>query len=185
MKPSLKLVLVGVAVVGLVLGVGHCFNSRANEWEARVQVTLAESKNLRSRVIDLQAEAEELRSQAVASAEEAEAREPVIIERIRTLPPAVTPGEIVRDSVITEVVEQSDRWKISYQKERLSHGLTREALRLALVRGDDLEAVLKDRPGRKPWWIPELVIGPFVGSCVPSGTPCAGVGVTLGWKVSL
>jgi len=184
-KPSLNMVLVGVAVLGLVLGVGHCYTSNANEWEARVQVALADSDQLRSRVVDLQAEAEVLRSQAVASAEEAEAREPVIIERIVNLPPAVTPGEVLRDSVITEVVEQSNRWKIAYQTESRSHDLTREALGLALSRGDSLHTVLEDRPGKSPWWIPRLGIGPFAGLCA-GGKPCVGpVAVNLSWELSL
>ena len=150
MNSILKYSLIGVAVVALVLGVGRCYSGRADAWETRAKSVLVESKELRARVVDLQAEAEVLRSQAVASAEEAEAREPVIIERIRELPPAVTPGEIVRDSVITEVVEQSNRWKIAYQTESRSHDLTREALGLALSRGDSLHNVLEDRPGKKP-----------------------------------
>lgn len=96
-KPSLKSVLIVVAVVGVFVGIDRCYKGRADEWEARVQTTLVESKDLRSRVVDLKAEAEELRSQAVASAEEAAAREPVIVERIVNLPPAVTPGEVLRD----------------------------------------------------------------------------------------
>ncbi len=185
MKPSLKALLAVVLVVSTALAVDKCYSGRADEWEGRVKVVLAASEDLRSRVVDLQAEAEVLRSQAAASAEEAAAREPIILERIVRLPPAVTPGEVQRDTIIVELQGLSDKWKLSYQTEVLSHALTREALDLAVVRGDSLFAVLQDRPGKKPWFIPELVIGPFVGACVPAGTPCAGLGATLGWKISL
>ena len=184
MKPIWKGLLIVGVVVALVMGVDRCYGERADAWEARVKVALAESRHLRSRVVDLQAEAEELRSQAVASAEEAITREPVIIERIVNLPPAVTPGEVVRDSVIEEVVEQSDRWKISYQTESAAHDLTREALKIALTRGDSLYSLLVVRPTKKPWYLPELVVGPSVGWCV-DGRPCAGVMATLGWKIRL
>jgi len=184
-KPIWKGLLIVGAVVALVMGVDRCYGGRADAWEARVKVAMAESRQLRSRVVDLQAEAEELRSQAVASAEEAAAREPVIVERIRNLPPAVTPGEEQRDEVIVEVVEQSNRWKISYQTESAAHDLTREALKIALTRGDSLYSLLVVRPTKKPWYIPQLGIGPFAGVC-SGGNPCVGpVAINLSWKISL
>lgn len=184
MKSIGKGLLIAGAVVALFMGVDKCYGGRADAWEARVKVALVESRQLRSQVVDLQAEAEELRSQAVASAEEAAAWEPVIVERIRDLPPAVTPGEHERDEVIVEVVEQSDRWKISYQTESAAHDLTREALKIALTRGDSLYSLLVVRPSKKPWYLPELVVGPSVGICTDS-RPCAGVMATLGWKIRL
>jgi hypothetical protein len=184
-KPIWKGLLIVGAVVALVVGADRCYGGRADAWEARVKVALAESRELRSRVVGLQAEAEVLRSQAVASAEEAAAREPVIIERIRTLPPAVTPGEVLRDTIIVELQENSDKWKFSYRTEVQSHDLTREALKLALVRGDSLYSLLVVRPTKKPWWIPQLGIGPFAGVCA-GGNPCVGpVAINLSWKISL
>lgn len=35
---------------------------------------------------------------------------------------------------------------------------------------------------RRDWWKPEIGIGPFLGICT-GGTPCAGVGITLSWRV--
>ena len=181
----MKYSLIGVAVVALVLGAGRCYSGRADAWEARVVTTLAESKRLRSRVIDLQAEAEELRSQAVASAEEAEAREPIIRERIVQLPPAETPGEVERDEIIVELVRNRDKWKLAYELSEMANGQLTQALGLAVVRGDSLHAVLEDRPGKKPWWIPELGIGPFAGLC-SGGKPCVGpVSLNLSWKIKL
>ncbi len=183
MKPSLKWVLIAVGVTVLVLGVGRCYGSRADEWEARVKVALVESESLRSRVVDLQAEAEVLRSQAVASAEEAEAREPVIRERIVQLPPAETPGEVERDEIIVELALNRDEWKLAYELSEIANGRITQALGLALTRGDSLHVILEARPGKKPWWVPELILGPFVGACVPSATPCAGFGVAIGIRI--
>ncbi len=185
MKPILKYSLIGVAVVALVLGVGKCYSGRADAWEARVVTTLAESKRLRARVVDLQAEAEELRSQAVASAEEAEAREPVIRERIEALPPAVTPGEVERDEIIVELERNRDRWKLAYELSDMANGRLQQAIGVAVTRGDSLESVLEDRPGKHPWFIPEVGIGPFAGLCA-DGRACIGpVSINLSWKLKL
>lgn len=185
MSATLKGIAIGVVLLGVIMTTQHCYSSQRDEWETRVQVALVESENLRSRVVDLQSEADLLRSQAEAQAEEAAAREPVIIERIVQLPPAETPGEHVRDSIIVEVQEVSETWKLAYHAEREAHGLSREALFLALVRGDSLHAVLEDRPGKPPWWIPKLGVGAFGGSCVPQGTLCAGIGVGVFWEIGL
>ena len=171
--------------MALVLGVGKCYSGRADAWEARVVVALADSKDLRSRVVDLEAEAEELRSQAVASAEEAAARVPVIRERIVRLPPAETPGEVERDEIIVELVQNRDKWKLAYELSEMSNGRLQQGIQVALARGDSLETVLEDRPGKHPWFIPELGIGPFAGICI-GGVPCAGpVALSLTWKIKL
>lgn len=180
-----KVIAAVVLVVGVSMTVNHCYSANAEEWERRAGAAVATSKQLRSRVEALQSEADVLRSQAAAAAEEAEAREPIIIEKIVNLPPAVTPGEHVRDTLIAEVQRQSDTWKLAYNTESAAHDKTREALFHALVRGDSLEIVLEDRPSKKPWWIPELVIGPQAGISWPTGKPHVGFGVTLGWKVGL
>ncbi len=185
MKPILKYSLIGVAVAALVLGVGKCYSGRADAWETRAVSALADSKSLRARVVDLQSEAEELRSQAVASAEEAEAREPIIRERIVQLPPAETPGEVERDEIIVELVQNRDKYKLAFELSEIANGRLTKALGLALVRGDSLHTVLEDRPGKSPWWIPELGIGPFAGLCA-DGKPCVGpVSLNLSWKIAL
>lgn len=185
MKPILKYVLAGVAIAGLVLGVGKCYSSRADAWENRAVSAIAVSKTLRARVVDLQSEARELRSQAGVQAEEATIREPVIRERIESLPPAETPGEHERDEIIVELEENRDKFKLAYELSEQANGRLQMALDTALVRGDSLHAVLEDRPGKKPWYIPELGIGPFVGLCA-GGTPCAGpIALNLTWKIEL
>lgn len=35
---------------------------------------------------------------------------------------------------------------------------------------------------RRPFWKPEVGMGPFLGVCA-DGKPCAGVGVTLSWRI--
>jgi len=180
-----KVIIACGLIAGIALTVDHCYSANADEWEQRAGAAIATSKQLRSRVEALQSEADELRSQAVASAEEAEAREPIIIEKIVSLPPAETPGEEARDEIIVEVLEQSDRWKLAYTKESAAHGKTREALFHALVRGDSLEIVLEDRPGKSPWWMPTLTIGPQVGMEFGDGGAYVGLGATLGWKVKI
>jgi outer membrane murein-binding lipoprotein Lpp len=179
-----KVIAAVVLVVGVSVTVDHCYSANADEWERRAEAAIATSKQLRSRVEALQSEADQLRSQAVAAAEAAEAREPQIIEKIVNLPPAVTPGEEARDEIIVEVQAQSDRWKLAYNSESAAHDKTREALFHALVRGDSLQITLEERPSKKPWWIPELSVGPQAGISYPSGKPYVGFGVTLGWKVS-
>lgn len=180
-----KVVAAVVLLVGVSMLVDHCYSANAEEWERRAGAAIATSKQLRSRVEALQSEADELRSQAVAKAEEAEAREPQVRERIAVLPPAETPGEHERDEIIEEVQEISDTWKLAYGAESAAHDKTREALFHALVRGDSLEIVLEDRPSKRPWWVPTLSVGPQAGISWPDGKPYVGFGVTLGWKVGL
>lgn len=179
-----KVIAAVVLLVGVSLVVDHCYSANADEWEKRAGAAIATSKQLRSRVEALQSEADQLRSQAVAAAEEAEAREPIVRERIAVLPPAETPGEVERDEIIVEVQEVSDQWKLAYHTESAAHNKTREALFHALVRGDSLEITLEERPGAKPWWIPELSVGPQAGLST-TGKPYVGFGATLGWKIKI
>ena len=174
-----------VLIVGVALVTDHCYSANADEWEQRAGEAIATSKQLRSRVEALQSEADQLRSQAVAAAEAAEAREPIVRERIAVLPPAETPGEIERDEIIVEVQEVSDQWKLAYTTESAAHNKTREALFHALVRGDSLEIVLEDRPGKRAWWIPTLTVGPQAGIAFGDGGAYVGLGATLGWKLGL
>lgn len=183
---KLRDVLIAAGVVTAVsLAVGKCYSGRADAWENRVTEVLAESKTLRARVVVLEDEAEDLRSQAADEAGEAAAREPVIRERIERLPPAVTPGEIERDEIIEEVVVNRDKYKLAYELSKMANNKLKLAVGVALARGDSLESVLEDRPGKKSWLIPELGVGPFVGICA-GGNPCAGpIALTLTWKLSL
>lgn len=180
-----KVVAAVVVLLAVVLGTERCYSANAEEWERRVQVVMNEADNLRSRAEVAEAEAEQLRSQAVAVAEGAEAREPEIRERIIHLPAPVTARDTMADEIIEELEENRDEFKLAYEYERAAHDKTREALFLEQVRGDSLYIALEERPGKKPWWIPELVVGPQAGFSWPDGRPYVGVGATLGWKIKI
>jgi outer membrane murein-binding lipoprotein Lpp len=185
MKLPVREIVIGVVVLaGASLLAGRCYSARADEWETRVQVGLQAAEDQRSRAEAFKAEAERLRSQAVATAEAAEAREPIIRERIVALPPPVTARDTAADEIIEELEENRDDFKLAYQLEVKAHNETIKALRLEELRGDSLYSLLVVRPSKKPWYLPELVVGPSVGVCTDS-RPCAGVMVTLGWKIKL
>ena len=182
--PVREIVTAAVLVVGTSLLADRCYSSRADEWETAVQVGLQAADDLRSRAEVAEAEAERLRSQAASTAEGAGAREPEIRERIVRLPPPETARDTAADSIIEELEENRDEFKLAYQLEVESHDETIKALRLEQARGDSLYSLLVVRPTKKPWYLPELVLGPGVGVCTDS-RPCAGVMVTLGWKIKL
>lgn len=185
MKLPVREIVVGVVVLtGTSLLADRCHSARADEWETSVQVGLQEAKDQRSRAEVAEAESARLRSQAVATAEGAEAREPIIRERIVRLPPPETARDTAADQIIEELEENRDKFKLAYQLEQQAHNLTKAALKIEKVRGDGLEFLLEERPSKKPWYLPELVVGPAVGVCTDS-RPCAGVMVTLGWKIKL
>jgi len=144
-----------------------------------------EADNLRSRAEVAEAEADQLRSQAVAVAEGAGAREPEIRERIIRLPAPVTARDTAADAIIEDISENRDEWKLAYELESEAHDATRRALSLEQVRGDSLYIALEERPTKKPWWIPELVVGPQAGMELNGDGAYLGVGVTLGWKIRI
>jgi hypothetical protein len=186
MRIPVREIAIGLGVLTVTSVVtDRCYRARADEWENRVQVGLNEAENLRARAEAAEAEAAELRSQAEARAGEAEVRVPIIRERIVQLPPPVTPRDTAADEIIRELEENRDEFKLAYDLERAAHDKTREALFLEQVRGDSLYILLEERPTKKPWWIPELSVGPQAGVRWPDGKPYVGVGVTLGWKISL
>ena len=183
--PVREIIIGGVVLVATSLVADHCYSGRADEWERRVESGLTLAEDLRSRAEVAEAKAEELRSQAVATARGAEAREPEIRERIVMLPPPVTARDMAADQIIAELEVNRDEFKLAYRLEVEAHDNTIVALQLEQVRGDSLLILLEDRPSKKPWFIPELVVGPSVGVCVPNSRPCAGFMVTLGWKIKL
>jgi hypothetical protein len=186
MRIPVREIAIGFGVLTVTsLVTDRCYRARADEWEARVQVVMNEADNLRSRAEVAEAEAEELRSQAVAVAEGAEAREPIIREKIIQLPPPVTPRDTAADAIIAELEENRDEYKLAWELESAAHDKTREALFMEQVRGDSLYIALEERPTKKPWWVPELVVGPQAGISLGDGRAYVGVGATLGWKISL
>jgi hypothetical protein len=180
-----KVVAAVVLLLAVVMVTERCYSAKVDEWERRVQVVMDEADNLRSRAEVAEAEAEQLRSQAVTVAEGAGAREIIIEERIVELPPPVTARDTAADEIIEELKENRDEYKLAYELESAAHDKTREALFLEQVRGDSLYIALEERPTKKPWWIPELVVGPQAGISWPTGKPTVGFGVTLGWKIKI
>ncbi len=179
-------ILIAVALlVGFALIGERCYGGKAEEWERRVRVAMNEADNLRERAEAAEAEAEQLRSQAAAAAEGAEARAPEIRERIVQLPPPETPRDTAADQIIRDLEENRDEYKLAYELEQAAHNKTREALFNEQVRGDSLYILLEERPKAKPWWIPELSLGPQAGVRWPDGKPYVGFGVTVGWKIKL
>lgn len=156
------LILVAVAVLAVVV-TDRCYSSRLSEWEERAESALAVAEQQKARVAALESEADSLRSQAAAIAEDAAARAPVTDTLIEELPPAETPGEEARDEVIERLVVERDGFKAAYDAQLRASAKLREALDVAVERGDSLAAVLEDRPSKRPWYIPRLGIGPGVG----------------------
>lgn len=163
MKNLRSLIYVAVAVALAAVIVSRCYDDRLSEWEERAASALAVAEEQRARVAVLREEADSLRSQAADLAADAAARAPVTDSVIVTLPPPRTPAEFQRDTVISRLVVERDDFEEAYTLEVAAHAKTREALDVAMLRGDSLVAVLEDRPSERPWFIPRVGIGPGVG----------------------
>jgi hypothetical protein len=105
----------------------------------------------------------------------------IVEVRAQPVPDTCAPWIAERDSLIDAAVAQADSWREAYGQQVLVTGLLEAAQAGLRLANDSLSAVLAGRPRPPPWWRPTLGIGPFTGVCT-SGV-CAGVGVTLSWRI--
>lgn len=181
---------IALAVVATLLVADRCHRAEYEEWEARVETVQRQAVvNLERTVEALQEEAEQS-ERADSIADDVRDRAVRVEERIDTVrvetPPELEdhPAIVQRDSIIDEVVEQRDDALHAFEEQKEATATLRDALEESRETVDSLSTVLEDRPGPKPWFVPEVGAGPFAGLC-SGGRPCTGVGVHVSWQVSL
>lgn len=158
------------------------WGDRQSAWEKRVEAVSATARENYARALEAEEVADLLRSQAVAAASEASARSVETDSIIITLPPAQTPAEAQRDTVIARLQIERDGWQDAYTKLYASNEKLQEAFDLALERGDSLQAVLDDRPGPRPWFIPRVTVG-AAGVLDDGRVEVKIPAVNLGWEI--
>lgn len=189
--PRIRDIVIAVAVVVIAVVVtDHCHQGNIEQWEQRVETLQRAHEATRTRALDL-LEAERARADsAEARAQRLRVQEPIIRERIdsvRVHTPVELqdePAIVQRDSIIDGLIRQRDQWKALYEEEHTANKRLRRALDNAVADADSLSAVLDDRPGDRPWFIPRLGLGPGAGITF-DGDPYAGVGVHISWSISL
>lgn len=179
-------VLIAAVVIAAAVVSGLFVDREFREWNRRVEEVqeFAESETARADSAVARGRA----AQAAADLTRAEAVRLTIAnrERIAALD-TVVPEECeevvaVRDTLIREVLVESDTWRLAFEKQRKASTQFISAQRRQSVVIDSLMLVLDARPRPRPAWLPTVSVGPFVGFCV-NGQPCAGIGVGLTWKV--
>ncbi len=185
------LVVAALVAVVAVTAVDRCHRNSAAEYEARAERVLEQYKQERAKAEAAKAEAEVERARADSLALAVARRIPALDERIEQVRDSTPehlrsePAVIQRDSIITELRSAVDRWQVAFEHKQREAAALRVALSAAESSRDSLAAVLSDRPGERPWYVPRLGVGPFVGLCA-AGTPCAGpVAVSLTWEIRL
>ena len=191
MKPDLVRYLIIGGILALVaLAANRCYNINADEWERRVLVIQKQVEFQKDLAKTAEQRADKAEAEAAALASEAQTQEIIIRERIDSVfvqtPVELRdhPAIVKRDEIIAELIVESSTWKSAYEaqlKASVSLRVANSELHTAL---DSTLAVLEDRPTTKPWWIPSLGFGPFVGVCTEP-KPCAGVGVTVSWSLKV
>lgn len=187
------IIIVAAVAVGAIIVYGQCRDQRASEWQQRAEAALARAEAAEERAFALKAESDSLSALAANLAEQAEAAEPEIRERIITLP-AVTPPALrdhpaitARDEIIAQQGTQIARWKTAYENENAARLKLLTAFEERGVTIDSLTSVIEDRPGDRPWWLPRLGVGPGAGLC--SGDQgvefCKGVQAHLSWEIGI
>lgn len=183
----IKWVLGATAIVAVVLVVRSYVGAKDAEWQTRVEVVQAQSRENLAIGDSLREEAAELRGLATSLAFAAEQRDTVVIRMVEQLPappPDCEPFTLPRDSVIIALQEQYGLATAAYRTERSASDQLRLAEAKARESSDSLLAVLADRPKPLSPLIPEIGVGLFAGLCT-TGQPCAGVGVGFQWKVRM
>jgi hypothetical protein len=188
----LRDVVVGVMLLVVAATVAdRCHRKSVSEWEVRVIRAEEQIKAERARTEAAKQEAAAERAFADSIAAEIKAHTPEILERIvrvrEDTPEHLRdePAILARDSIITDLRVVVTQWQDAYEAQRRALELLERALVDVEASRDSLAALLKDRPGERPWYVPQIGVGPFAGVCA-GGTPCAGpVAVSLTWKIRL
>lgn len=179
-----------VIVVMAVVVTDRCHQDNINQWEQRVETLQRSHEATRARALHLLEQERARADSAEQQAARLRVQEPLLRERIDSVR-VQTPIELrdhpavaERDSIIDSLIVQRNKWKALYEEEHAANKRLRRALDNVLADADSLSAVLDDRPGDRPWFIPRLGLGPGAGIAF-DGKPYAGVGVHLSWSISL
>jgi len=183
------IIAIAVISVAAVVVSGLFIDARFRKWNERVERVqeFAKAETARADSAVAEADAEEARADSIA--EEASSRAPIIRERIVIIREEPIPEEcedfvIPRDSIIDELLVESEQWETAYEAETRAVGKLRFAYTRLGVVNDSLSTVLDDRPRPRPAWMPSLEVGIFAGICT-NGRPCIGAGVGLSFKVRI
>ena len=180
-----------LAIVTVIILFDKCRDGRASEWQQRAAVAEARAAVLEGEVREARARSDSLSALAADSAQEANEAEIRIVARIDTVrvetPPELRdhPAIVERDAIIDEQQEQIARWRSAYDLQTRALAALQVATDKAVERGDSLAAVLKDRPGDRPWWLPRLGVGPAAGFDMDGRARALPASVNLSWEISL
>jgi hypothetical protein len=176
------LIIIGLVVMAGSMVFSRLWSDRQSAWETRVEAVSATARENLAHALEAEEVADSLRSQAARAASEASARSDETDELIVAIPPAVTPAEEQRDSVIVRLVGERDGWREAYLVADSAYNKLQGAFDLAIERGDSLQAVLDDRPGDRPWFIPRVTIG--ASGVLDDGAFEVKVpAINLGWEI--
>ena len=182
--------LAALLIVSLLV-FDHFRRQSRSEWESQVTQVGEQVRLEREAAEVAKREAAERLAAAEALADSLARQAPEIRTRIVRVQ-AETPDSLrnepailQRDSLIADLRTEADGWRGAYEKQKGAYTLLAEALRLAESSRDSLVAVIADRPGARPWYVPRVGVGPFVGVCA-TGKPCVGpVAATVAWEIKL
>lgn len=186
----LRDVVVAVAVLVVVVAVvDRCHRRNVSEWEARVERVQEQVRQEQARTDAAKRRADEMSLYAESLADELDRRAPEIRERIVEVQAETPehlrdePAIIQRDSIIADLRNEADGWRSAFEAQREAYVELTVTLAAVEASRDSLSAVLAERPGERPWYVPRIGVGPFAGVCA-GGSPCAGpVAVSLTWEV--
>ena len=184
------LAVAALFVVSLTV-VDQCHRRSISQWEETVAAVEARVRveTERAEVLKREAASANERADSIAAVHASQA--PEIRERIVRVQ-AETPDSLLghpavvsRDSIIADLRNESDGWRSAFESQRAAYVKLEGALALAESSRDSLAAVLADRPGARPWYLPRVGVGPFAGVC-SNGQACVGpAAVTVSWEVRL
>lgn len=184
------LLIIAAAVLIAVIVTDRCHQDDIDAFERRVSRVQEQKKQAEKRVDSLVAEAARAENRADSAVSQIEEEIPEVEARIDTVrvqtPPELEdhPAIVKRDSIIDDLVEQRDNALAAFREQGRAVSKLRAAVSVAEASADSLSDVLSDRPGDKPWWVPQLGVGPFAGVCT-TGVPCSGIGATLSWEIEI
>lgn len=107
----------------------------------------------------------------------------VRVRDVRLIPVPDTCRTVVakRDTIIDRYAVAVTGLQAAYRHQLEARFRTLRALSLTSSALDSVSAVLESRPKPRSRWIPDVRPGAFAGLCAKGA--CAGVGVTLSWRV--
>ena len=162
-------VVIAAAVLTGAAVATHFYLGQRDAWNRRAEDALQFAAEERERA----EAATEFADSVVA---DADARTPEIRERIIRVRED-SPPDTARDAIIDDLLEVNSSLRLAVDSLSVAN------IRL-FIANDSLTAVLEDRPLPRPVWLPEIRLGPQAGICM-DGRFCAGIGVSIGWKLPI